>query len=265
MTSTTTFDPAPVLNYLSLPSSSSPSPTSQPLLFLRQHLPHLPPSHASAFSNLLTPAERAALPLIRARRLAYALHDPSPHQLTWSHAASQEPMLWTAHGGPSSGLSPARLGEREAQEETEWTKSEFIGRRGPGGGGMIGNLGRLLGEFEGERVGEAERVARIERATRAASRVEQHGEQEDEDMDSLSEHETSSEEEGGMTAADAVKHAFERAVRERFVEGLLEWADYVCDWETDCDGEWERDGEERWFDQEEEQGRGEGDTGELDY
>ncbi|KZT60801.1 hypothetical protein CALCODRAFT_492069 [Calocera cornea HHB12733] len=266
------FSPSPILAYLSLPPAYTPSPATQPLPFLRQHLPHLPPSHAAPFERLLTPEQRAQLPLIRNRRLAYALHPPLPAQLAWPHAAAREPALWSALGGPAAGLSLPKPGEREAAEERAWAKQEFVGRKGPEGAGMVGDLGALLGGYEMERAGEAERERRRARALARAQQPEpeQEEEEEEEEMGSLSSHETSSEDEGASTSAEGVKRAFERAVRERFVAGRLGWADYACDWEDGWDAELEREGEERWFDAGEE-GEGEDDpmggddTGVLDY
>ncbi|KZP00264.1 hypothetical protein CALVIDRAFT_560851 [Calocera viscosa TUFC12733] len=271
------FDPLPILTYLSLPPTYSPSPSTHPLPFLRQHLSSLPPSHAAPFSLLLTPAERAHLPLIRNRRLAYSLQQPPPAQLTWTHAAPREPALWTSLGASRLGIALPRPGEQEEQEEREWAKREFVGRRGPEGAGMVGDLGKLLGGYEMERVGERERDARRARALLASQHQgaeeqgkEEQGEEEqgeDEEMDSLSSHETSSSDDSGA-GAEGIKAAFERAVRERFVAGLLEWADYACDWEDGWDGEWEREGEEAWFDADEDdmqEEEGEGGTGVLDY
>lgn len=287
-----------VLKYLDLPGDYQPSPSSDPLAFLRLHLSVLPPSLLSSFSELTSPRERASIPLIKNRRTLYALSHPP--DLGWDRGRWLEPLVWDSFNSSmnvsaqTSG-APPRPGVEAGELEREWAESDFVGygligktdspngRRGQTskvagengtGRGHVGRLGDLLAEYEEEREAERIRLLRRERAAVAAAEREA---EEEFDTDSDDEENPSGEPNALADDHDSpqqVRDAFERLLRERFIDGLLsvrrfgsnqtlqllashiwslwlwlaqaeiyEKVDYEEKWDPD-----DRDDEERWFD-----------------
>jgi len=127
-----------------------------------------------------------------------------------------------------------RRGQEEGLEEKEWVEKEFL----QGSTKHVGQLGRLLGDFEEER--EAERV-------RALRRTEAEFEPE-EDTDSDEDIQLESAVADEESVEDA-KRSFERLVKERFIYGLLEGINYdEFDWDDQFDVDGDREAQERWFD-----------------
>ncbi|KAI6003709.1 hypothetical protein EDD15DRAFT_2384868 [Pisolithus albus] len=109
-----------------------------------------------------------------------------------------------------------RYGKRAAEDEKEWANTSFL----DGMQQQVGQLGSLLGEYEEER--EVER-ARCLKPTRGIPQDVQESPEE-------------------------LSVDFERRIKELFIYGLLEGADYdLCDWSEQYDIY----DEERWFDEEE--------------
>ena len=121
-------------------------------------------------------------------------------------AQSQWPALW-------EGRELEKRGAQEGREEREWV--ERMGHdgflKGPGGGGHVGKLGGLLGEYEEERGAERVRMLRRERAARAAFVPEEDSDSDEEDMGKEEEEKP-----------EEAKVLFERLVKEHFIYGLLD-------------------------------------------
>jgi hypothetical protein len=188
------MDPAPVLSYLSLPNTYTPSPVHDPIAFLLKHLRQLPPHLLSQFTSITTPKQRTSIPVIRNRRLKHA--SASPSELSFDSAVHTWPTLWHGHD--------QRHPERRKEEE-EWARTEFLA----GSLKHVGKLGPLLGGYEEQR--EAERMRLLQRA-----RAAQEASIPEEDTDS--EEENATEEE----TMDEARASFERLVKERFIYGLLD-------------------------------------------
>lgn len=219
------------LKYLGLPEDYSPSPSTQPVEFLKLHLAVLPLQVLEPFSTVLTPRQRTAIPLIRNRRTRYALEGESK-ELGWEEGRLLEPLLWdnmTSSYSSRSAPSAPRPGIDAGQDEREWAEKSFIGYKGAASTsqsnsgpqkGYVGRLGELLAEYEEER--EAEHLRSVRRERIAAAMAEQENAEEfdsdssdDEDElpnpSGLEEHESIEE----------VRRSFERILRERFIDGLL--------------------------------------------
>jgi hypothetical protein len=114
-----------------------------------------------------------------------------------------------------------------ARDEKSWVETEFLG--GMGVAGQKSRLGKLLGNYEEERVGEVERANRGARLRNMNLRKAGDHEAELKDAtESDEEEEVSSEGEGDediFTASTAgsqqTKGTFERVLKERFIAGLL--------------------------------------------
>ncbi|KAF9247358.1 hypothetical protein BU15DRAFT_84867 [Melanogaster broomeanus] len=202
--------------------------SNSPIEFLRKYLHLLPPHLIVSFSSITTPKQRSTIPEIRNRRLAYT--ETKPKQLGLVEARSRWPQFW--HGRERSGQEAAR-------EEKDWAEKGFLGGRTQ----QVGKLGTLLGDYEEER--EAERLRGVRRQQAAAE--EFVPEEEDSDSD-LSDHGTGDVQE----SPEDQRATFERRIKELFIYGLLEGADYdLVDWGEQYDTE--DDGyEERYFDEEDE-------------
>ncbi|KAF8307445.1 hypothetical protein DL93DRAFT_2171688 [Clavulina sp. PMI_390] len=211
-----------------------------------------------------------------------------PKILGWERGRMIEPRIWDAmNGGGGGGIAralqpppkPPRLGEQAGEDERAWVEQSFMGyanansgaagstSAGPGNQtqgpnpkrGYVGRLGDLLAEYEEEREAERVRAERIERAAMAATLAARERETEEEfDSESDEEEEEEEEEDEGQDGEDAsespeeVRAAFERVLRERFIDGLLpaelyEDVDFNDKYDVD-----DRDDEDRWFDDEEE-------------
>ncbi|KAI6047457.1 hypothetical protein EDC04DRAFT_2876475 [Pisolithus marmoratus] len=119
-----------------------------------------------------------------------------------------------------------QYGKRAAEDEKEWASKNFL----DGMPQQVGKLGSLLGEYEEER--EAER---------------RHGRMQQTMPESPEE----------------LRTDFERRIKELFIYGLLEGADYdLCDWSEQYDIY----DEEGWFNEEEaDEMDGDLEEGEYDY
>lgn len=248
---------AKILRYLSLPADNEPSPSKDPIGFLKQYISILPPSLLQlCFSDVLTPLERSKIPAIRNRRLDY--HSSAPAQLSFPVARNKWVTLWDEVAPAGAVLredwrDQAKEGRRD--EET-WAESNFLA--GKTLAGERNRLGKLLGGYEEERVGEETRAQRGERL--------QEYRKEEEVLKREKELEGSDEEEEEMDDQDVVggergwnsgdneqlRRVFERVLKERLIDGLLENFDYdAVDWDSRWDKQ-SRDDEERWFDEDDE-------------
>jgi len=219
-----------ILKYLGI---DQPSPAEQPVAFLKENLLYLPRELLQLFSPVLTAKERTVVPALRNRRAKYS--QSAPLGLSWRVAKNTWPLLWEGRG---------RLGIQEGQEERAWTREHFLGGESKP---YVGRLDVLLGDYEEEREAERVRGLRRERAEREAARPE-----EDEETDSDEEEVAKLSLEEPPTD-EQMKQDFERLIKERFIYGLLEGADYDS---VDWDDRWDQHNldaeEERWFDEEEE-------------
>lgn len=221
------------LKYLGLPADYKPAPDQDPFGFLSLHIAVLPQAYLLAFAHDVTPRQRTAIRLIKNRRTQYAVNS-SPSALRWDRARLLEPQIWNSMNTGTS-LNPAarpppppRPGADAADDEREWADSHFMGYRLTSSGsagagpsalkaqkGYVGRLGDLLAEYEEEREAERLRAVRIERAAIAAAERDT-----EEEFDS-----ESSDEEDDMPpepeSEEEVRSAFERIIRERFIDGLL--------------------------------------------
>ncbi|KAG8975212.1 hypothetical protein FRB90_009578 [Tulasnella sp. 427] len=254
--STTPFDAAPILKYLSLPSSYDPHPKDDPIPFLRDHLVQLPIEHLKPFSSITTPRQRTQLLRIRNRRTTFACSAEGMKALSWVEARKEDPLAYEAFmisstgtqgmplaEDPSDPTRAFRKGEEEAKEERIWAQGSFMdGAKGHVG---EGKLAALLGQFEEER--EAERFRDMKREMREKERIQRESEPEEEDDDEGEDETTPTHD-----SPEDARKSFENVTRDKFIDGLLEWMEYdAVDWDErwDDDG---RDDEERWFDEEDE-------------
>ncbi|KIO31112.1 hypothetical protein M407DRAFT_19989 [Tulasnella calospora MUT 4182] len=253
------FNVAPILKYLSLPADHKPSPRDEPLEFLRDHLIQLPLELLRPFSTITTPRQRTQLLRIRNRRTTYACSAEGRKALSWVEARKEDSLAYEAFMISSTGTQGMplaqdptdperayRKGEEEGGEERKWVESSFM----DGAKGHIGEgkLAALLGQFEEER--EAERLRDMRREIREREQAQRESEPEEEEEE---------EEEGEESPTNPIydspgdaRSSFERVIRDKFIDGLLEWMDYdTVDWDDrwDDDG---RDDEDKWFDEEEE-------------
>ncbi|KAG8819407.1 hypothetical protein FRC17_010461, partial [Serendipita sp. 399] len=161
----------------------------------------------------------------------------------------------------------------EREEEEQWARGGFL--RDKELVGERARLGRLLGDYEEERAGEIQRAQRRERLYGYRQEEEVLRKEKEEEDSSDEEEEEMREEDvvdGPINPAAAVaqsqnpyldeerdsgenerlRRIFERTLKERFIDGILEDFDYDA---VDWDDRWDlqsRDDEERWFDEEEE-------------
>ena len=125
-----------ILNYLALPDDYQPRPSTDPIAFLQSNLRLLPPNLLHLFSSSTSPTQRASLPLIRNRRLAYAHSNPSIFH--FDSARNTWPYLWQGNYDPGS------IRKQQADEnadERKWAESSFLDGRKQ----HVGKLGGLLG------------------------------------------------------------------------------------------------------------------------
>lgn len=190
-----------VLQYLGLPPDSSPNPETQPLHFLSQNIRILPQNLLLKFSENTTPKERTSISTIRNRRFKYS--ETNPEDLRFESAISEWPTLWKG---------TERRGQAEGRDEKKWAEKEFMG-------GTIkqhvGQLGRLLAEYEEDR--GAERF-REERRSQAAAEPFVP----EEDDDESDEEEVAPIREEEPESPEQARTSFERLIREKFIYGLLE-------------------------------------------
>lgn len=179
--------------------------------------------------------------------------------LSWVEARKQDPLAYEAFMISSTGTQGMplaqdptdpnrayRKGEEEGGEERSWVKNSFM----DGAKGHIGEgkLAALLGQFEEERA--AEKLRDMKREMREREQVQRETEPEEEEEEESEDEETSAN--PLYDSAEDARKSFERIIRDKFVDGLLEWMDYdTVDWDERWDGDG-RDDEERWLDEEEE-------------
>ncbi|KAG1833425.1 hypothetical protein EV424DRAFT_1311318, partial [Suillus variegatus] len=220
------FQDSDILSYLTLPQDYNPLPSVDPIEFLKRHLHELPPNIIQRFSLVTTPKQRTTITEIRNRRLKFT--ESRPRSLSFAVARNTWPTLWQGR---------ERRGQEEGKEEQEWAKMNFLG----GSEQQVGNLAKLLGDMEEER--EAERVRFIQRTQANDDFVPE------EESDSEDENDSEYPEIQEPESPQEAQALFERRIRERFIYGLLEGADYdSVDWDEWLDVDDDRNAEERWFD-----------------
>ncbi|KAL0949377.1 hypothetical protein HGRIS_009446 [Hohenbuehelia grisea] len=217
-----------ILSYLGLPADYKPSPADDPIEFLRRHYRELPEHLLIRFSAVTSPKQRTTLPAIRNRRLKYL--DSSPPDFRFEAARNTWASLWE---GQDHRVVVGRL----ADEEKTWAKNEFLS----GQTKHVGKLGNLLGGYEEER--QAERSRALRRNAQEAEFVPE------EDESDSSDEESSPLPPTELETPDQAKSRFLRVIKEQFIYGQLEDADYdAADWNEQWDVDHDRDAEERWFD-----------------
>ncbi|KAG6336530.1 hypothetical protein ID866_2552 [Astraeus odoratus] len=246
MMQTDSFNGVALLSYLGLPQDYDPHPRRSPIEFLRKFLHQMPPDLIMSFALVTTPKQRSIIPEIRNRRLRYT--ETAPKELQGELAKARWPQLWSGH---------ERFGKRAADDEKQWARKNFLG----GIKQQVGKLGDLLGEYEEER--EAERVRYLRRSQRSGD--DDFIPEEDEDSD-----EDIEDSEAGAVdvqeSPEEQKVDFERRIKELFIYGLLEGADYdLVDWSEQYDADDDRYAEEQWFDDEEPDEIEPGGEAEIDY
>jgi len=252
-----------VLRYLSLPETYTPNPSTLPIAFLRLHLSILPSSILQHFSFLLSPRQRTTLSAIRNRRLTY--HTSAPTAFSFPIARNKWVDIWDEIA-PGAVLQEnwRDTSKSYAEDEKAWAEAAFLD--GETVAGKKSRLGRLLADYEEERVGEVERANRSARLRKREAR--KAGDREAELQDTEEEEEEEELSEDDQDAAPAVdnqqlKGTFERVLKERFIAGLLKVSlshsktsvyrsfhqnfDYdPIDWSDKWDVQ-SRDDEDRWF------------------
>lgn len=207
-----------VLRYLSLPADYTPKPSAAPLDFLRQHLSNLPSSLLQHhFAPLLTPLTRTTIPTIRNRRLAY--HSSAPAIFTFPVARNQWVQIWDEIA-PGSILNEnwREQASRGGKDEESWAEGSFLKDREVAGNRS--RLGKLLGAYEEERIGDEERQKRSKRLRERNTRrsEELHAQEAESDEE---ESEESSDEDSKAVDNQHLKAVFERVLKERFIDGRL--------------------------------------------
>lgn len=197
------FKNAPVLSYLHLPETYTPSPASDPINFLQQHIRHLPPHLLLTFSLITEPKQRTVIATIRNRRLKYTRATPAPPEFEFLEARNRWPGLWA---GESRGVE-------EGADESSWATNQFL----EGAKGHVGKLATLLGDYEQEREAERIRTIRRERVTNTAFISE-----EDSESDGAEEPQHISAQTSILNDALEDRATFERLIKEHFIYGLLE-------------------------------------------
>ncbi|QRV72785.1 hypothetical protein RhiJN_00799 [Ceratobasidium sp. AG-Ba] len=240
------FDGAAILKYLALDADYDPSPTENPIEFLKRHMLQLPPHILVLFSQnpKATPRARTSVPAVKNRRCNYAVGEP--RALDPDVLSKTDPEVWDIVNeerpqGQAIQRPAAPERDEDVEDERAWADREFQGSH-------IGKIGELLAELEGERARERLRTIR-----RQAAVARQRREETEEEFDESSDEE---EEEGDATGVaghiNGPERDLRRLVRERFISGLLKEFNYdTVDWDEKWDPD-DRDSEDRWFDEEEE-------------
>jgi hypothetical protein len=215
MASSPPFEGGPILKYLSLDIDYTPSPSQNPIEFLKRHMTQLPPHLLVLFSAHpeVTPRARASIPVIRNRRCSYAAEGPKaldPDVLSrvdadvWDLVNEERPQGQMTK-------QPAVEQDDDAADERAWADEEFQG----GMRGHVGKIGELLAELEGERTRERQRAIRRQ-ATSARVRREEVEEEEEESSDEEEEIQARPERQPDASDSD-----LKRIIRERFISGRL--------------------------------------------
>ena len=211
------FDGQPILKYLSLNADYTPSPSEEPIEFLKRHISQLPPHLLVLFSShpSVTPRARGSVSTIRNRRCNYAAEEPKaldPDILSREDAAVWDLVNDERPQGQMTARPTAEQSDEDAAEERAWADEEFQG----GIKGHVGKIGELLGQLQEERTRERQRAVRRQ-AVVARRREEETMEEEEESSDE------EEGEEGNQhpPPADAAEKDIRRLIRERFISGLL--------------------------------------------
>lgn len=259
-----------VLRYLSLPEEYTPNPSNEPVAFLRLHLSILPSSILEHFSILLNPIQRGAIPSIRNRRLAY--HNSAPSIFSFPIARNKWVDIWDEIA-PGAVLQEnwRDTSKVSAQDEKAWAEAGFLDGRGVLG--EKSRLGKLLGDYEEERVGEIERANRSVRLRKMEVRKagDRDAALQDADDSEEEEEDLSDDDQDAAPAKDnqQLQRTFERVLKERFFAGLLKVCIVVFLWSCtiptfrqdfeydpiDWSDRWDvqsRDDEDRWFQEDDE-------------
>lgn len=140
------------------------------------------------------------------------------------------------------------MGLTEGEEEKEWAQTGFL----EGSSKHVGNLGKLLGEYEEERKAEHARVARRQAADDAF--VPEEEEDDDDDDDSETDMNVANPANDDAPETEEEQRArFLQKVKELFIYGMLQDADYdAVDWNDELDAEDDQEEQDRWFDDESE-------------
>ncbi|KAF8328667.1 uncharacterized protein EI90DRAFT_3125774 [Cantharellus anzutake] len=230
---TPSIDSGTLLKYLGLSSDHSPSPSIEPLRFLSEKYLHFLPTSKRSFRLN--------------RRTIYALTNPP--ELGWEVGKVLEPSLWECPREEN----PSPPGKGAAEEEKSWVEEHFLESNHISSTqdinsssrltnkGYVGRLAGLLAEYEEERAAERARELRKERAAEAARERET-----EEEFDSESDEADLPPEE--PLSLGQAQCSFERMLRERFIDGLLDASLYES---VDYNEKWDpntQDEEDRWFD-----------------
>ena len=195
-----------IFSYLDQPIPAElPTP---PIQFLSDHIGILPSQLLLPFDEVTTPRERATIPTIKARRHIYATRQPIPPELTADRARLRWPLLWERSGGSS--LPPPSI---DVTEEERWAEENFL--PGKENAQHVKKLGGFLRGLAEER--EAEEVVMAKRAER---RLDQVGEEFDEDSDEEEEVPRPPGLAAQDMSPDEVKRSFEKRILELFVDGM---------------------------------------------
>ncbi|EJD44167.1 hypothetical protein AURDEDRAFT_145195 [Auricularia subglabra TFB-10046 SS5] len=233
------------LNYLDLPDTYKPSPSTSPLAFLKQHLHQLPKHLAIYFASRVPARTRTTLPLVRNRRLNYVQSGAGSVALGWQNGRARWPLLWEQSGSTRDDIKP---GELNGAEERAWANRHFMHGRG----GELNKLGALLAEYEAEREAERTRQLRRDDAVRQ-SMMPQVAEEEEDSDEEVEEDDDPPVSEDPVETVEEHRLAFERRLQERFIYGLLDGFEYDdIDWDDKWDTIGDQDAEDRWFDEDDE-------------
>jgi hypothetical protein len=209
------FEAGPILKYLSLDIDYTPSPSQDPIEFLKRHMSQLPPHLLVLFSAhpQATPRARASIPVIRNRRCTYAAEGPKALDPDVLSRVDADVWDLVNEERPQGHMTkrPTVEQDEDAADERAWADEEFQG----GMRGHVGKIGELLAELEEERTRERQRAVRRQ-ATAARTQREETEEEEEESSDEEEERQGSIERQ-----PDASDNDLRKIIRERFISGLL--------------------------------------------
>ena len=202
-----------LLSHLSLPTEYCPSPSTDPIEFLKIHLRQLSPHFLVQFSSITTPKQRTSITAIRNRRSKYTASNP--RELSYEIAQEKWPKLAQNFGQANPNLSrtiPVEVG----RDEKIWAERGFL----DGEKQHVGKLGGLLGGYAEEREAERMRAERRERAAREAEEfIPEEDSESDEDEDDAMDV-TTTQDPGPSPFEEKIY--FERLIKEKFIYGLLD-------------------------------------------
>jgi hypothetical protein len=195
-----------IFSYLDQPVPAQlPTP---PIQFLSDHIDILPSQLLLPFNELTSPRERASIPTIKARRHIYATQQPLPPELRADRARLRWPLLWERTGGSS--LPPPSI---DVTEEERWAEEHFL--PGKENSQHVKKLGGFLRGLAEER--EAEEMVMAKRAER---RLDQIGEEFDDESDEEEQVPKPRAMPGLDVNQEEVRRSFEKRILELFVDGM---------------------------------------------